>query len=141
MTTTTTKGRVTGLLALTCATDLALAEGDMVHLVGPYKVGLADGTKPLLGTVSVRSVKRVVDAISSTFPVATTTGGQVTVEALGLMVLTRNAGAALSAGQRVGINASGAIVAYAEGSTTVSYLGIALTSPSGAGVEMDILAK
>lgn len=139
MTTTTTKGRITGMLALTMATDLALAVGDFVQMVGDYKVGLCDGTKPCVGTVSVRSVKRVSDVNSTTFPVATTTGGQVTVEARGLSVLTRNAGAAFAAGVKVGLNNVGAIVAYADGSATVAYLGISLTASTGAGVEVDIL--
>lgn len=136
MTTTSTKGRITGLLALTMATDLALAEGDHVQVIGDYKVGLADGTKRVIGSVSVRSVKRVVDNNSSTFPVSTTTGGQVTVEAYGYAVETRNAGGVVAAGAEVGINASGEIVTAGAGIAT---FGVALTHTTAAGQELDIL--
>jgi hypothetical protein len=139
MTTTSTKGRITGLLALTFATDVALAEGDFVMLVGPYKVGLADGSKRCVGTVTVRSVKRVIDNVSSTFPVATTTGGQVTADVRGYMVVTRLAGAAIAAGADVGINSTGAIVVFPAGSTTISRVGTALTTTNAAGQEIDVL--
>lgn len=136
MTTTRTKGRVTGLLAGTFATDLALAEIDPVMVISDYKVGLADGTKPVIGHVSVRSVKRVVDNFSSTYPVATTTGGQVTVELRGLMVVTRNAGAILAAGVGVGFNSSGALVADGAG---VAHYGVLLTASGAVGAEVDVL--
>src|SRR4051812_9217296 len=83
VTTTSSGGKITGLLALTMATDVALQVGDYVHIVGDYKVGLANGTKAILGEVSVRSVKRTSTATSETFPVVGTTGSQVTVEARG----------------------------------------------------------
>ena len=136
MTTTSSGGRITGLLALTCATDVALAEGDVVHMVGDYKVGLADGTKALVGSVSVRSVKRTTSPTSSEYPVATTTGGQVTVEALGFSVQTRTAGEAIAAGAEVGINSDGDMVTLAA--STAKY-GIALTHSTAAAQDIDVL--
>jgi hypothetical protein len=136
MTTTTTKGRISGLLALTCASDVALAKGDSVHVVGDYKVALADGTKPVIGHIGVRSVARVVTDTASTFPVATTTGSQVTVEARGLMVRTMLAGAAIAAGAGVGINSSAALVTDGTG---VAHIGVALTHTTAAGQEIDVL--
>ena len=136
MTTTSTKGRITGMFALTLAADVALAEGDPVHIDGPYHCTLSDGSKPVVGHVSVRSVKRVVDAISSTFPVQNTTGSQVTVEARGLMVVTRLAGAAVAAGVGVGFNNTGALVADGAG---VAHYGVALTATTAAGQEIDVL--
>lgn len=136
MATTSTKGRITGAIALTMATDVALAEGDHVHLVGPYKVALADGTKTVIGTVSVISVKRVVTNTSSTFPVATTTGGQVTVDVYGYSVETRLCGAACTAGVDVGIAVDGTIKPV---NTGVKKIGVALTTTTAAGQEIDIL--
>jgi hypothetical protein len=136
MTTTSTKGRITGALALTMAADVALAEGDHVHVIDDYKVALADGTKSVIGTVTVRSVKRVVDATSSTFPVATTTGSQVTVDVYGFSVETRLAGGAIAAGADIGINGSGEIVTAGAG---VAKIGVALTHTTAAGQELDYL--
>jgi hypothetical protein len=138
MTTTTTKGRITGQIALTMATDLALAEGDHVHVVGPYKVGLADGSKTCIGAVSVRSVKRVIDNTTSSFPVATTTGGQVTVEAYGYAVETRLSGAAINAGADIGIAADGSLKTMGAGAG-LAKIGVALTTTTAAGQEIDLL--
>lgn len=141
MTTTTTKGRVTGALALTMATDQALNVGDFVHVIAPYKVALSDGTKPIIGTVTVRSVKRVNTGTSASYPVATTTGGQITVDVKHFMVLTRTTTTAITAGQKVGVGSTGALAVYTDGSTTVAYIGIALTTTTGTTPqELDILS-
>jgi hypothetical protein len=88
VTTKITGGKVTGLLALTVEAQAGLEIGDAVHLTGPYEVNLADGTKPVLGTVSAANKKRS----GSSFPVANTPG-DCTVEARGLFVATSTAGA------------------------------------------------
>lgn len=137
MTTTAAGGKITGLLALTCATDVALAVGDFVHLVGDYKVGLADGTKAVLGHVSVRNVKRTSTATSTTFPVGDTPGGQVTVEARGLYVTTHNAGGTIAAGDKVGIGAGNVLVVVATG---VEPIGVALTGGT-TGNPIDVLVN
>lgn len=138
MTTTTAGGKITGLLALTCLTDVALAVGDFVHLVGNYKVALADGTKPVLGHVSVRNVKRTSSPTSTSFPVAATPGGQVTVETPGFYVKTHPAGAGgVVAGQAVGIGAAGALLPVAGG---VREIGVALTT-AAVGVACDVLVS
>src|SRR4051812_29104720 len=129
MTTTAAGGKITGLLALTCKADTALNVGDFVMVTGPYTVALADGTKPVLGHVSVRNVKRVSDANTTTFPVADFPGGQVTVEARGLYVKTHPAGAAIVAGVGVGIDATGALV---PDGANVAHIGVALTGAAAA---------
>lgn len=138
MTTTTAGGKITGLLALTCLTDVALAVGDFVHLVGNYKVALADGTKPVLGHVSVRNVKRTSSPTSTSYPVAATPGGQVTVETPGFYVKTHVAGAGgVTAGTDVGIGAAGALLTAGAGVRTI---GVALTT-GAAGAAVDVLVS
>lgn len=133
MTTTRTKGRITGLLALTMAADVALQSGDHVSVIGDYKVGLCDGTKPILGHVSVRSVHRSSTVLATSYPIVDTTGAQVTVEARGFYVQTTVADAAIAAGAKVGIDASGHLVANGA-----SNLGIALTTTTAAGQPIDV---
>jgi hypothetical protein len=136
MTTTATKGRITGAIALTCAADVALAVGDHVHVVGPYKVALADGSKTVIGTVTVTSVKRISTNTTSTFPVATTTGSEVTVDVYAYSVETRLCGAACAAGADVGIAADATIKPVAAG---VKKIGVALTTTTAPGQEIDVL--
>jgi hypothetical protein len=137
MTTTSSGGKITGLLALTFATDVALNVGDFVHVVGAYKVAAADGTKPIIGHVSVRSVIRQnVSGVSTSFPVATTTGGQVTVEVYGFGVKQHSSGAAITAGALVGINSSGALV---PAGTSIANVGVALTAATAASQNVDVL--
>jgi hypothetical protein len=138
MTTTNSGGKITGLLALTCTTDQALNIGDFVSVVGDYQVALATGAKPVLGHVSVKNVRRDLGTQThgSTFPVADTPGGQVTVEARGLYVKEHAAGAAITAGAAVGIGAAGALLPVGAG---VTPLGIALNGAAAAGVFIDVL--
>lgn len=136
MTTKKAGGRITGLLALTCEASVALQVGDFVHLSGDYEVALADGTKPVLGTVSVRNVKRTSTPTSTDFPVGNP-GGDVTVEARGVMVVTRVAGGAIPAGSRVKVDGTSALVAAAAGDA--AQVGIALTATTGAAQEFDLL--
>lgn len=138
MTTKIKGGRITGHLALTVQATVALQEGDDVMLTGDYTVGLADGSKPSIGHVSVRNVKRTTDATSDTFPVPNP-GGDVTVEALGWNVRTKVAGGAITAGNYVNVNGAGALV---DGGVarTVATVGIALMGAAGAGTPIDVLS-
>lgn len=132
-------GRITGLLALTCEAAVSLRVGDHVHLTGPYTVGLADGTKPVLGRVSVSNKRRVLgDALSGSSIEHGVPGGEVTVEVPGFAVLTHPAGAAIAAGTLVGIGAGGALVAAGAGVSTV---GLALTTTTAAGQTLDYLQQ
>jgi hypothetical protein len=137
MTTTRPGGKITGILALTFATDLALESGDYVQVIGEYKVGLANGTKPVVGRVSVAAL-RGTSSVSSYTVARPTTGSQVTVEALGFAVATRPCGGAITAGAEVGVNSASAIVPVGTG---VASIGIALTSTTTAGQMVDILEK
>lgn len=136
MTTKRPKGKITGLLALTVEAQVATDIGDWVHVMGDYEVALADGTKPVLGRVSVSNKK------STTSPMARTVGvpnvpGDVTVEARGLYVVTEIAAGAFAAGVEVGVGAGGVVAA----GTGVSTIGIALMASTGAGDEVDILVR
>lgn len=138
MTTKTHGGRITGHLALTVQATVALQEDDDVMLTGDYTVGLADGTKPSIGHVSVRNVKRTVTATSDDFPVGNP-GGDVTVEALGYNVRVKTSGGAIAAGNYVNVNGVGALV---DGGVarTVATVGIALMAATAAGQPIDVLS-
>jgi hypothetical protein len=136
MTTKRSGGRITGRLALTCEAATALQIGDYVHLVGDYTVGIADGSKPVLGHVSVRNVKRTSTATTDSFPVGAP-GEDVTVEARGFDVHIAVASAAIAAGAPVGVSGTGALVAVAPGAA--SQVGIALTAATAAGQRVDVL--
>lgn len=129
-------GRITGRLALTCEAATALQVGDYVHLVGDYEVGIADGTKPVLGHVSVRNVKRTSTATTDSFPVGAP-GEDVTVEARGFDVHVRTSAAAITAGASVGVDGTGGLVAVAVDSP--ARVGIALTAATAAGQAVDVL--
>jgi hypothetical protein len=135
MTTTASGGKITGLLALTMVGSTALALGDFVMVTGDYTVSLADGTKPVIGHVSVRNVKRTSDANSTSYPV-NNPGGDVTVEAIGFYVKVHPAGAAITAGEGVGMNATGQLVPDGAG---VAHLGVALTGAAAAATNVDVL--
>lgn len=137
MTTKRYGGRITGRMALTCEAAVALNTGDYVMLTGDYTVGLADGTKSVLGYVSVKNVKRTVTATSDTFPVGAP-GQAVTVEARGFDVHVHTSGGAFAAGADVGVNATGALVAVAAG---VAKVGIALVAATAAGQSVDVLMQ
>lgn len=130
-------GRITGHLALTCEAAVALQVGDYVMLTGDYTVGLADGTKPVLGHVSVRNVKRESTPTSDTFPVGAP-GQDVTVEARGWDVHTKVSGGIFAAGVDVGVNATGALVAVGAG---VAKVGVSLMASTAAGQRVDVLAQ
>jgi hypothetical protein len=137
MATKTAKGKITGLLALTMEAQVATDVGDAVHVTGDYEVGLADGTKPVLGFVSVANKGRVSTAMGTSVGNAVVPG-DVTVEARGLMVRTIPAGGPFTAGVDVGINASGDLVVAGAGVATV---GISLMASGGAGDDVDVLVR
>ena len=137
MTTKTSGGKITGLLALTCEATVPVQVGDFVMLNGAYTVTLADGSAPVLGLVSVRNVKRTGDAFTTTFPVANTPG-VVTVEVAGFYVVAKVAGGAIAAGQACGIGAGGALLVAGAGVATI---GVALTTSTAAGQQIDVLVS
>lgn len=135
MTTKTAGGRITGLLALSCEAQVALETGDGVMITGDYEVGLCDGTKPLLGNVSVANKAPVRGTADRPAEVP----GPVTVEAIGFYVLTLLAGGAIPAGSPVGYNATGDLVAVPLGDP--SERGVALTGTTGIGQKLDVLFR
>ena len=126
-------GKITGLLAITLEAQVALNVGDPVMVTGPYECGLADGTKPVVGFVSVANKMR--QAGTGNFPV-NKVPGDVTVEARGVMVRRMTSGGAFAAGANVGIGAAGALLAAGGGVATI---GIALMPAAGAAVKVDVL--
>lgn len=128
MTTKSALGRITGLLALTVEAQVALQIGDPTMVTGPYEVGLMDGTKPLLGHVSVANKKRV----GSDFPVSVAPG-DCTVEALGFYVRSCIAGAAIGSGQAVRHTAGGLLVPvdFGQGAGTNETQTLTRTSTGG----------
>lgn len=137
MTTKTAKGKITGLLALTMEAQVATDIGDPVHIVGDYEVEIADGTKPVLGFVSVSNKQRISTSMSTSVGNAKVPG-DVTVEARGLMVRTIPSGGAFAAGAEVGIDINGDLVAAGAGVATV---GISLMAAAGAGEDVDVLVN
>lgn len=130
-------GKITGLLALTMEATVATDVGDWVHVSGDYQVILADGTKPVLGRVSVSNKKSTSTATAFTSGVAKVPG-DVTVEARGISVETVVAGAAFAAGVEVGIAADGTIQAMGVGAGLMA-IGISLMAATGAGDDVDVL--
>lgn len=135
MTTKTQGGKITGILALTLESTVALAVGDPVHVIDDYEVEKADGSKPILGHVSVANVQR--EAGTGRWPVSAVPG-QVTVEARGFSVRTITSGGAITAGAEVGHGAAGALLAAGGGVATI---GIALMGAAGAGTKIDVLVR
>lgn len=132
MTTKTTGGKITGLLALSCEATVALNIGDPVMLNGPYEVVLATGAKPCLGHVSVPNKAPVRGVATRPAEVP----GPVTVEAKGWYVRTVLSGGAIGAGAGVVYGAAGALTAVAG---LAARDGIALTPTTAAGQKLDVL--
>jgi hypothetical protein len=142
MTTKRAGGKITGLLALTVEAQVEVRIGDHVHLVGDYEIALADGTKPVLGYVSVSNIRgHGPDPRGGEWgrqyglPIVP---GDVTVEAPGFFVKSHAVGAAVVAGELVGINGDGDLVPAGVG---VANVGLALTSADVAGERIDYLAR
>lgn len=137
MTTKAAGGKITGLLALTLEAQSALNVNDPVHITGDYMCDKADGTKPIVGFVSVANRRRgtYAEGKAGLYPV-NAVPGDVTVEARGYMVMTLTAGTGgVTAGNLVGVGAAGAILAPGAG---VANMGIALESAT-AGNKFDCL--
>lgn len=133
MTTKIPGGKITASFALTLESATALAQGDPVHITGPYECAKADGTKPVVGYVQVANVKRSAGA----YPVANTPG-DVTVEALGYGVKSFKSAGALAAGIRVGVDGTGKLAAPGAG---VANIGVTLTAAAGANSDVDVLLQ
>lgn len=136
MTTKAAGGRITGLLALTFEAQEALQVGDAVQLSGDYEVEKADGTKFIVGHVSVANVKR--DRVTSQYPVSNVPG-DVTVEVRGFEVRRGNTGEAITAGSPVGEDAAGDLVEVLIGD--INYIGTALMGSAGADESIDVLVR
>lgn len=137
MTTKRSGGKITGLLALTMEAQVALDVGDWCHIVGDYEVGLANGTKPVLGHCSVSNKKRISNVMGTSVG-NPNVPGDVTVEARGFYVKTEIAGGAFAAGVEVGVGAGNTIVAAGA---NVATIGISLMASSGAGDDVDLLVR
>lgn len=137
MTTKTAKGKITGLLALSMEATEAAEIGDPVQGAGDYEVEIADGSKPVIGFVSVANKGRVSTPLSTSVgnPIVP---GPVTVEARGLMVRTIEAGGAIAAGEEVGINSAGDLV---PAGVSIATVGISLMAAAGTGDLVDVLVR
>lgn len=136
MTTKGAGGRITGLLALTLEAQVALEKGDPVMITGDYECGLANGTKPMMGTVSVANKEPVRGVATRPAQVP----GDVTVEARCFYVRTLIAAGAIAAGVGFRHAAAGAIVAVAADAVGLAARidGIVLSGASGAGEAIDV---
>jgi hypothetical protein len=137
MTTKRSGGKITGLLALTLEATVATDVGDYVMVNGDYTCALADGSKPVLGKVSVSNKKRISNTMGTSVG-NPSVPGDVTVEARGLYVDTVLAGGAFAAGVEVGIGAANTVVVAGGGVATI---GISLMASTGAGDDVDILVR
>lgn len=126
MTTKASGGNITGLLALTMEAQEALNKGDAVHLVGDYEVEAADGTKPILGYVSVSNKRGRNSTVMGTSVGNAVVPGDVTVETPGFFVREMELGATVDAGDEVGIGVGGPNIVVPAGAN-VATIGIALT--------------
>lgn len=132
MTTKSAGAKITGLLALTFESEVALNVKDPVHVTANYTVAKADGTKPVIGIVSVANKGRGADGA---YPVPKVPG-DITAEVPGFSVLRLVSGGAIPAGVEVGIGAAGTLVVAGAGVRTI---GVSLTSTAGAGADIDVL--
>lgn len=141
MTTKAAGGKITGLLALTMEAQEATSLGDYVHIIGDYEVAIADGTKPVLGRVSVSNRKGRVSTAYSTSTANAIVPGDVTVEARGFYVTEEVASGVITAGDSVVVGATGQSVAAYDsvgGDTADQIIGIALMGAAIGGA-LDVL--
>jgi hypothetical protein len=135
MTTKTAGGKITGLLALSYEAEVALEIGDPVMGSGDYECVLNDGTKPVIGHVSVANKEPVRGVATRPAQVP----GPVTVEAIGFYVRKVVAGGVIAAGAPVGYNATGDLVAVVLGDP--AECGVALVAAAQAGDKIDVLFR
>lgn len=128
-------GKITGLLALTLEAQVALAVSDPVMVTGDYECGLADGSKPIVGHVSVANVQR--QAGTGLYPVEKVPG-DVTVEARGFSVRRIKSAGAVAAGIEVGQGANQKLAAVGAG---VAKVGISLTAATAVDQWVDVLVQ
>lgn len=129
--TTTSGGKISGLVALTFEAVTAVAVNEPCHVTGDYRVAKADGTKPIVGFCDKANVKRV----GGVYP-SLENPGTVTVEARGVAVRTLVSGGAVAVGIKVGIDSTGRVLAVGAG---VTACGISLMGAGAAGVSIDVL--
>lgn len=130
MTTKNFGGKITGLLALTCEAQEALEVGDWVQLVGGadsgYEVEKADGTKPVLGKVSVSNKKRISTVMGTSVGNANVPG-DVTVEAPGFFVSLEEAAEDVFPGDQIAVTADGMVTAASAAQSEVYRITITAT--------------
>lgn len=133
MTTKTPGHKITGLLALSLEAQYAAEVGDAVMISDDYECVRADGTKPVIGRVSVPNKKRT-SSISGTSVGNADNPGDVTVEARGFYVdTTTQTGSPFDAGVSVGFGADNKLHALASAGTPTNEV-VTLTktgSPTG----------
>lgn len=132
MTTKLAGGRITGHIGLTLEATNALAVGDPVHITATYTCVKADGSKPVVGQVTVANKKRVAGA----YP-ADDAPGDVSVDAHGFAVqVFKSVGALATAGIKVGIDVNGKV---AVPGANVQNIGVLLSTATGANQDVDVL--
>lgn len=148
MTTKKAGGKITGLLALTMEAQVALRVGELVHITGDYEVTRADGTRPVLGHISVSNHNRRISDAFSTSVDNPEVPGDVTVEARGLYVKDFVADGVIAAGTRVravvaadGTSRVAAFDAAVAGADVSLVVGVALTGAAAAGERIDVLVN
>lgn len=134
MTTKTSGGRITGLIALSMEAEVALNTGDQVMGSGDYECILGTNAKPIIGHVSVANKEPVRGVATRPAQVP----GPVTVEARGFYVRKVTAGGIIAAGDPVGYDATGVLVAVALGAA--NECGVALTGAAAA-AKLDVLFR
>lgn len=117
MTTKTPGHKTTGLLAIPFEAQEALEVGQPVMVTDDYEVEKNDGTKPVIGTVSVPNKKRT-SSISGTSVGNANVPGDVTVEARGFFIdTTTETGSPFDAGVKVGFGADSKLHALSSAGT------------------------
>lgn len=134
MATKTRGGRITGRIALTMEAEVALEVGDAVHGSGDYECVLADGTKPVIGVVSVANKDPRQRGTATRDPIVP---GDVTVEACGHFVRDVVASDVIAAGAGVAYAPGGLVAVGAVGAGP--QVGIALIGATAAGQKIDVL--
>lgn len=134
MTTKTSGGRITGLIALSMEAEVALNVGDAAMGSGDYECILATSAKPVIGHVSVANKAPT----RGTATRAAEVPGPVTVEARGFYVRRVTAGGIIAGGDPVGYDAAGALVTVLIGAA--NECGVALTGGAAA-AKIDVLFR
>lgn len=141
MTTTITGGVINGRIGLTMSCQTAANLGDPV-MGGPtdYQCTAVDGTKPIIGVVTMPNVRRGTGALAGTYP-QPNVPGDVTVDLFAHAVhqFTSNA-TNFTAGQYVAVDATGKVGLDTAAANT-QRVGIALNGSSAAGTVVDVACQ